>query len=287
MAQTINIAQLLAASGTVVDIAIEKIVLGGLTIGQLTLEGTSVDLASGSASLQNVRIVISLDIAFHWSVNVFFWSDSGTIDLGTLSFPLDLGNVVVPALNNIPLTIPNVVLTNLSAAMAPLTSVDLGGGAFRGVTATNLALPKNGFSLTGLGLGAVSVASLQAPEATVAKVSIQDFHPNANIVLPKATLGPLKIPGGSAASIQTTAGIGFSGIASQQSAGFSFGPVGASVSVTPSAFISIGSLMLMNVSLSASVTQAVLANIGVPIDIQGINLSMIDIGQINANNITL
>jgi hypothetical protein len=287
MAQTINIAQLLAASGTVVDIEIDKIVLGGLTIGQLTLEGTSVDLASGSASLHNVRIVISLDIQFHWSVNVFFWSDSGTIDLGTLSFPLDLGNVVVPALNNIPLTIPNVVLTNLTAAMAPLTSVDLGGGAFRGVTATNLALPKNGFSLTGLGLGAVSVASLQVAEATVAKVSIQDFHPNANVVLPKATLGPLKIPAGTAANIQTTAGIGFSGITSQQSAGFSFGPVGANVSVTPSAFVSIGSLLLQNVSLSASVTQAVLANIGVPIDIQGINLSMIDIGQINATNITL
>lgn len=287
MTQSINIAQITAASGTAVDIEIDKIVLGGLTIGQLTLQGTSLDIASGSAFLQNVRIVISLDFTFNWSVDVFFWSDSGSIDLGTLTFPVSLGNVAIPALNNIPLNIPNIVLANLSAAIAPLTSIDLGGGTFSGLTATNTVVPKSGFTLTGLGLGSVSISNLQVPEATMAAVSVQDFHPNANVVLPSATLSSLQLPSGTASDIQTTAAIGFTGIASRQSVGFGFGPVSASISVTPTAFVSIGSLLLSNVKLSGSVVQAILANVGIPVDVRGINLKMIDIGQINANAITV
>jgi hypothetical protein len=287
MTQTINIAQVTAASGTMVDIEIDKIVLGGVTIGQVVLNGTSLDIASGSAFLQNVRIVLTLDFFFNWSVNIWFWSDSGSINLGSLSFPLDLGNVLVPSLNHIPLNIPNIVLANLSAIVAPLTSVDLGGGSFTGLTATKIAIPKNGFTLTGLGLGSVSVSTVQVPQTAVAKVSVQDFHPNANIVLPSATLGPVQIPSGNVSNIQTTAPIGFNGIASQQGIGFGFGPVSASIMVTPTAFVSIGSLLLQGVSLSGSVAQAILANIGVPVDIRGINVSTIDIGQLDVNNITL
>ena len=287
MTQTIKIAQVAASSGTVVDLEIDKVVLGGVTIGQLVLQGTSLDIASGSAFLQNVRIVITLDFTFNWSVNVFFWSDSGSINLGSLSFGLDLGNVSIPALNNIPLNVPNVVIANLSAIIPPLTSVDLGGVSFSGLTATNIAIPKGGFTLTGLGLGSVSVSTLQLPETTVAKVSVRDFHPNANVVLPNATLGPVQLPSASAADIQTTAPVSFSGVASQQGIGFGFGPVSASISVTPTAYVSIGSLLLQGVSLSGSVAQAILANIGVPVDIRGINLSSIDIGQLDVNNITL
>jgi hypothetical protein len=287
MTQTIKVAQVTAASGTMVDIEIDKIVLGGVTIGQLVLQGTSLDVASGSAFLQNVRIVITLDFTFNWWINLGFWSDSGSANLGSLSFGMALGNVSIPSLNNIPLSIPNIVIANVSAIIAPLTSVDLGGGSFSGLTATNIAIPKSGFTLTGLALGSVSVSTVQLPETAVAKLSVQDFHPNTNIVLPSVTLGPVQLPSGSAADIQTTTPIAFNGIASQQGLGFSLGVLGGSILVTPTAYVSIGSLLLQGVSLSGTVTKAILDNIGVPVDIRGINLSSIDIGQIDANNITV
>jgi hypothetical protein len=287
MTQTINIGQVTAASGTMVDLEIDKIVLGGVTIGQLVVQGTSVNIASGSAFLQNVRIVITLDFTFDWWVNIGIYSDSGKKDLGSLSFPLDLGNVSVPSLNKIPVSIPNLAIANLSAITAPLTSADLGGGSFSGLTATKIAVPKAGFTLTGLGLGSVSVSTAQVPETAVAKVSIQDFRPNANIVLPSATLGPVQLPSASAADIQTTSPIGFNGSASQQGLGLNLGVLGGTINVTPTAYVSIGSLLLQGVSLSGTVAKAILENIGVPVDIRGINLSTIDIGQINVTNITL
>lgn len=287
MAQTFSIAQAGGASATVTDIKIDQIVLGGVTIGQLALEGTSLDLNSGSASLQSVRIVLTLDFQFNWWINLGFWSDSGTADLGSLSFALDLGNVSIPSLGNIPLAIPNIALASLNAAVAPIQAIDLGGGNLAGITATSITLPKNGFTLAGLGFGAVSIAGIQVPEATVAQFSIQEFHPNANIVLPSATLGPVQIPSASVADVQTTSPVSFSGSASQQALSLSLGVLGGSINVTPTAFVSIGALALYGVALTGTVTQAILKNIGVPVDIQGFSLNNIDIAQVAATNITL
>ena len=287
VAQTINIAQVAAASGTMAAIEIDKIVLGGVTIGTLTLSGTSLDIASGSALMQNVRVVMQLDFYFNWSVNVWFWSDSGSINLGSIYVPVNLGDVAIPSLNNIPLSVPNLAASSVSAVASPLTSVNLGGGSFTGLAATNLAIPQGGFTLAGLAIGAVSVASVQSPATSVAKVSVQDFHPNANIVLPNVTIGPVQLPSASAADIQATSSIYLTAIASQQGIGFGFGPVSAGLYVTPTAYVSIGALQLQGVSMSGSVAQAILANIGVPVDISGINLSTIDIGQLDVTNITI
>jgi hypothetical protein len=283
----INIAQAAGASATVADIKIDEIVLGGVTIGELSLQGASLDIASGSAALQNVRIVITLDFQFNWWINLGFWSDSGSADLGSMSFALDLGNVAIPSLGNIPLSVPNIALASLNAAFAPISSIDLGGGNLAGIAVTNMTLPKNGFTLTGLGFGAISVASIQVPEATAAQISIQDFHPNASIVLPSATLGPIQIPSASAADVATTSPVSFNGAASQQALAVSLGVLGGSINVTPTAFVSIGSLQLQGVALTGTVTQAILQNIGVPIDIHGFTMNSIDIAQVTATNITL
>lgn len=287
MAQTVNISQVNAVSGTISDVKIDQIVLGGVTIGQLVLQGTSLNLAAGSAFLDNVRIVVTLDFAFDWWINLGFWSDSGSANVGSLSFGLGLGNVSIPSLNNVPLSVPNVVVANLSAVVAPVTAIDLGAVTFGALSAANIALPKNGFTLTGLGLGAISLASLQIPETAIGSFAIQDFHPNAKIVLPNASVGPIQIPSASVADIQGTAPVNVTGTASQQSLDMNLGVLGGSLNITPTAYVSIGALQLQNVSLSGAVTQAILENIGVPVDIRGINLNTIDIGQINAVNLAL
>jgi hypothetical protein len=283
----INIAQLAAASGTVADIKVGEIVLGGVTIGQLTLENTSLAINAGSAALTGVRVVVNLDFQFDWWINLGFWSDSGSADLGSLSFGIDLGSVAIPSLNHIPLSIPNIVVSNLSAAVAPVANIDLGGGTLTGLAADQIALPKNGFTLSGLGLGAVSIASLQAPEGTAASFTIQEFHPNANVTLPSATLSSVQVPSATAADVEATATVSFNGTASPQVLPLSLGVLGGSINVTPTAFISIGTLQLTGVALSGSVAQAILSNIGVPVDVKQINLNAIDISQFNVTGISL
>jgi len=287
MAQTISIAQASAASAVAADIKIDQIVLGGVTIGELSLDNTTLDINSGSASLDSVRMVLSLDFKFDWWINLGFWSDSGNSDLGSLSFALELGDVSIPSLGNIPLAVPNIALAGLEAAFAPVTSIDLGGGNIAGIAATNIALPKNGFTLTGLGFGAVNIGSIDVPEAAAAQFTVQDFHPTASIVMPSATIGPVQVPSASASDIQTTSPVSFNAAASQQALSLSLGVLGGSINVIPTAYVSIGALALRGVTLTGTVAQAILKNIGVPVDIQGISMNDIDIAQLNATSITL
>jgi hypothetical protein len=282
-----NCAQLSAASGTVADIRVGEIVLGGVTIGQLTLEGTSLDVAAASASLTGVRIVVNLDFQFDWWMNLGFWSDAGSADLASLSFGIDLGSVAIPSFNRVPLSVPNIVLANLNAAVAPLASVDLGGSSFTGLTATNISLPKSGFTLSGLGLGAVSIADVQAPDASAASLAFQDLHLNANLVIPSATLNSVQLPTSSAADVEAGSTVSITGVAGQQSLSLSLGVLGGSINVIPTVYISIGTLQLTGVALSGAVTQAILQNIGVPVDIKQIGMGDIAMTQVSANNITL
>jgi hypothetical protein len=284
MVRRINIAQILAASGNLGDIEVDKIVLGSAHIDQLIVQGTTLDLHSGSAFLQNVRTILDLNLSLDWSVSIGFASASGTINLGTLSFGINLGNILVPTLNNIPISIPQISASNVTADIAPISNIDLGGGTF---TAVNATIPANGFQLTGLGLGSLSLSTLQVPQTTVDKVSIQDVSPNRNIVVPSVQLNQLQLPAAAAADIQTTAPIAFTAIASAQGVSASAGVISVSLWATPVIHISIGSLLLQNVSISGTVNRATIQNVSVPVDIRGVNLKTISIGQIDVNNITL
>jgi hypothetical protein len=283
----INVGQLLASSGTIADIEIDKIVVGSATIGQLTLQGLALDIQSGSAFLQNVRTVLQLQCTLNWSYDIGIASDSGSDSLGSLSFPINIGNLQVPSLNNIPLSIPTFAASNISATIPPIAALDLGGGSFSGVTATNAALPTNGFQLTGLGLGSVSVSNVQVPNASVSKVSIQQFKPNANVVVPSVEVDQIHLPSAHASDIQTAAPIGFDAVAAARGISANFGIFSLTLSVTPIAHINIGSLLLQGVSISGSVSKASVSNIGIPVDVRGINLKTITIEQIQVDNVTV
>jgi hypothetical protein len=288
MTQTVNVAQVAAASGNVLDIKVGKVALGGVTIGQLTLQNTSLDVNSGSAFAQNVRTIMHLEFDLDWWWSVGFAGDSGSTDIGGLSIPFDLGNILIPSLNNIPLSIPSVVASNVTAQVEPITALDLGGGSFSGVNASSIAIPQGGFTLAGLQVASVSLASASVPRTSVGSVSIQDFHPNANVTLPMLQLGPITISAANAGNIATTTAIAFNGSASKQTGpGFDFGAFGGTISVVPTFYVSIGSLLLNGVSLSLSVQHAILQSLGVPVDAQDIALSGVNVDNLVATNITI
>jgi hypothetical protein len=141
--------------------------------------------------------------------------------------------------------------------------------------------------LTGLGVSGVSVASVQVPQTTVAKVTVQDFHPNANVVMPSVQLSNLNLPNAKAADIQTTSAINFDADATSRGLSLSLGVVGGTIWVTPIAHIGIASLLLQGVTVSATIPSATIQNLSVPVDVRGINVSSISVGQVNVSNMSL
>jgi hypothetical protein len=286
---TIGIAQAQVASGQIGEIEIDKIAPGPAQVGALSLTGTSLAINSGSAFLRNVRFVLHLEITVTYSYDFGFGiSGSGSEPIGSITFAMNAGDVLVPALNNIGLSVPKLTATNVTTSIAPIVNLILGGGGFTGIEADTIKTPSGGFQLGGLGLGAISIASVQVPDALVGKVSIADFSPQGNVVIPSVQLNNIHLPQASAADIKSTAPFAVNNIqASSQGLTVPLGPFSFGVFVTPTINTSIGSLELIGVSISGSVAQAEIQNISVPIAISGINLKTITIGAVDITNITL
>jgi hypothetical protein len=286
---TIGVANVKAATGQIASIEIDKIAPGPARVGQLSLTDTALKINSGTAYLQNVRFLLQLEFTLGYWYNFGFGiSGSGSENLGSIAFALNAGNVLVPTLNNIALSIPSVTASDVTASIAPIVNLALGGGGFTGLAADTVAVPSGGFQLGGLGLGAVSIASVQVPNALVGSVSIQQFSPSGNIVVPSVGLTQIQLPSASAPDIQSADPVAVNNIqASAQGVAANFGVFGVSIMVTPIINTYIGALTLSGVTISGSVAQANLQNVSVPIVITGINLKTIAIGGIDINNITL
>jgi hypothetical protein len=285
---TIHIAEVQTASGQVASIEVDKITPGEAHVGGLSLTNASFAINAGTALLQNVRFLLRLEFTLTYWYNFGFFSGSGSDNLGTIAIPFNAGDVVVPSLNNIGLNIPNIGATNVSASIAPIVNFVLGGAGFTNLVADTVTLPSAGFQLGGLAVGPVSIASLQVPDALVAKVSIATFNPTGNVVVPSVQLNNINLPSASAGDIQSASPITISNItASAQGVSGNFGIFGIGIMVTPVINTFIGSLQLSNVKISGNVGAAQIQNISVPIAISGINLKTISIAGIDVTNITL
>lgn len=288
LTKKINIKQLLAASGSLGDIDIEKIVFGTVKIDQVTLQNTSLKVQSASAFLKNVRIILTIDISFKFTVdlpivpNINF----GPSHIGTLSFPVSVGNIDVPSLQNIPITIPNVSVPDVTANVPPITNLDLGGGTFTSLEANSTTTPADGFQVSGLGLGDLTLSNLKLPRTVTQSASIQEFKPNSNIVIPSAQLSGLNLP---AVKINDISANAFNFIAdpSAQNINISAGPLGGVITLTPTAHVYVDSLELTGVSVPVTVGQTTVEKISLPVDIRGINLKNIEISQLNVNGLSL
>lgn len=285
VSRKINIAQLAAGSGTIRDIDIDKVVLGEAHIDKVILEGTKAGIHSGSAFLQNVRVLLELKLSLDWWVDVWVYEDSGTESLGSMSFRLPIGNVQVPSLEDIDLSIPSLSVDNLSADISPISNLDLKGGTFNELDARETKLPASGFQLNGLGLGNFSLSGVQVPKTTTKEATIDRFRPNSDITLPGAQISQIQIPSAVAGTIQSGP-IDVDGVATRRGVGVNFGIFGVTFWVQPVAHINIDSLTLQDVSLSAAINQAKIENVTIPVDIRGIKLKDIEINQVEINNIT-
>lgn len=288
LAKKINIAELMAASGSMRDLKISKVDLGEAKIEKLTLQGTAATLHSASALAKNVRIVLHLSFVLEYWIWMPWPFDDihGSASLGTLNIPMNLGNISIPSLENIDLTIPTVAVENLNADMPPITNLNLGGGSFNNLKATKTTLPADGFQVNGLNIGGFSLSNIGVPKTYTQEATLQQFKPSLDLVLPGAQVAQLQIPSTTIPTIQTNA-FSFPASASAQCTGtLNLGVLKVRLCVHPSVDVSIASLYLQDVALSATINQAKIENIHIPINIHGVTINDLSMVNLNVNNVS-
>src|SRR5881397_2971996 len=103
-----SVPQTRIAKVSVQQVDIGQLSAGPLSIGKLVLDTVHVGVSTGTVRLRNLRVTVSLRMTLDWKVVVvipwvgrFEWGS--TIDFGTQSVTVPLGNVAVPGLQTLSL----------------------------------------------------------------------------------------------------------------------------------------------------------------------------------------
>jgi len=282
-----NIDQVKADSGNIGDLDVDKIILGNANIDSIVLSDTNASLNGAQAFLQNVRSVLELRISVDWGIDLgWFGSWDGTINLGSLNFGFNLGNVEVPSLSDIDMHIPSINIPNASLSLQPVNNLDLGGAQLRKLQVDNTDAPSGGFTLSGMGVGSVAINDVSIPRTSTEKVTVEEFSPTQNITLPGASVSNLQVP---AAQIDNISAGGFdlSAIASRRCLGADIGILALHVCVQPVIHMDIGSMLIQDAELSARVRKLDINEISIPVTLKGIQMRKLNLNSVKINKISL
>jgi hypothetical protein len=221
---------------------------------------------------------VSVDIPL---VGSFGWD--GSIDFGTHSLPVRLGDVSVPGLQSLSIDLASVSANNVNAVIGAIRNLRLGPVVAEQIRANNAVAPTPDFSLTGFGLGSLEVDGVSVPGATATDTTIARLHGDAfppgdvtisGLALPQASLGQIASQG-----LDTRA------TSNPLILSADAGVLKVSLSLTPSARMEADELRLSNVRASASVGAVVLRNVVLPYDVLDVKLSQLGIETIQVPRI--
>jgi hypothetical protein len=268
------------------QVKVGEIRVGTVEIDRLTLSNVHVETATGKAELHNVRLDLTLKFSLDWRVGItidaprpvpdFDISDSGTLDLGTLTLGIGFPDIEVPGLANLTLDIASLPVEDVTAAIGALRNLDLGSVLAEQIRAQNVVTPQGGFYLNGLGLGSARVTGVSVPDVAVSSASVGRISggtlPIADLTIPSVELPQATIPTLTSDSIDATT----RPIETRLPAA-DVGLLAAQLKVTTTARLRVDELTIKDVQASAEIGEIALKNVVLPFEVLGVTLSGIDL----------
>jgi hypothetical protein len=288
--RTVDIAQLLVASGTIGSLRVGGVQLGQATVDRLVIRGITTSVHSGKASFESVRSIIRVEVIVDWWYNILFSSGSGRETFTSPLIPLEVGNLLVPSLQDIDVAVPEVTVENAHAQLAPVTNLDLGGARFDDVRANATKLPSDGFDVSGLEFGALTISEVGVPATATQSVSVARFRPNGNVTLPTLEVSGIEIPAAQAPRVVSSNPVNVFDLQPQDPypvGGLDLGVFGFSIAVKPFVDLQIGVLTLDDVGLRASIDSLGVEGVTTPVTVQDIALGDVRLQQVTVNQITV
>lgn len=211
------------------------------------------------------------------------WSWSGTIDLGTQSVTVPLGNVSVPGLQSQSLDLGSLSVDDLSAVIGPLRNLRLGALVAEQVALEDVELPAAGFGLAGLALGGARLDGVGVPGVSAAEATVERLRGQA-LPLGGLTIPDFALPAASLGQITSDA---FDAGATSNPLVFAAdaGVLRVSLTVTPGAHMHADEQRLSNVRATASVGQIELQDVVLPYDVLDVTLSQLGLETIDVPTI--
>lgn len=289
----ISLPKFVSASGSTSSIKIDEIRLDDATVDQVNAEDVKIELDTGNVVLRDVRTVVRLRITFNYGIHIplpwpipdFDLDGSTTVE--SWPIPFNVGNVDIPALNNVDLDIPSATLEDIEASLDPIKGLDLGSGTFKGVNLDDTVLPAAGFGLGGMSLGALNLNGVSVPSVSAARFSLDEFSPDAKLVFPSISIKNVELPSVSAPDVSSEGPVVVPEVTSStQHIPLLRGILTASVDIDPTMDIIIGSMDIDNMSAVSSVKKIDIRDMRVSVGVSGVTLDGLELNSVEVESIS-
>ena len=290
----ISLPKFISASGSADSIKIGEIRLSDTTVDHINVEGVKTELDTGTAALDEARAIVSLRIIFNYGIHIPLpWpfrdiNIDDSVTVGTIRFPFEIGDITIPALNNIDLDIPSATLEDIQASLEPVSDLDLGGGAFNGLKLDDTVLPTAGFGLSGLSVGTINLNEVSVPAISSARLSVDEFSPNNALLLPSIRIENIELPSIAAPTVMSEGPIVVPDI---KSADRSIplirgGILEASITVEPTFTMVINQMVINNISATSTIRKIDLRDLQSTVQLSDVTLNGLELNAVELENIT-
>lgn len=291
----INLPKFISASGNASSIKIDEIRLGEASVDRVEIEDVKTELDTGMVTIENARAIVSLRISFNYGLHINLpWpipdiNIDDSISIGTIRFPFDIGDITIPALENVDLVIPSALLEDIQASLEPVNNLDLGGGSFTGIKLDDTVLPSAGFALGGLSLGALNLNDVNVPSVSAARLSVDGFSPDKPLLLPSISIKNIELPSTSAPQVKSEAPVVVPDVSSESRniPLISRGPLRASIDIDPTLTFAISSMVINDISAISTIEKIDLKDTQSTAQISGVAVDGLDLNSVELESVTI
>ena len=296
----VNVPALDVNQASLQTIDIGTAAIGPITVGSLVVSNTDLNMAVNNLLLQDVTVTMSIHFRFMWNIHIGLpdgipdFDVGDTYDLGSLDFPpfglppLAIGDVTIPGITNIHLSIPTITASTVSVNASPLP-LHLDNAIANQIHGTNATLPVGGFSIAGLSLNSVDGTAIAVPDAHLDSATINHFH-GPPIHVATFALDTMNIPSLAIPHATSLAPLEVPAQLPEYSIGFGtphHSLLSIRIYARPFVHMHVGHLELTDATASATVGSITLHNVNLPFDVLNLTLANVGINtvQIPAFNV--
>lgn len=275
--------------GSVNSINVGQVGIGPVTIGQLVVSDLELNTSADRAVLRNFVVTVTYNMKLDWHLHIDLPNndidESGTEDLDSPTFIIGFGDLRIPGLEKLKIEIAKLAVDNPAATIDAVSNIQLGAAVAEQIQAKNVKLPTAGFSLSGLGFGALNVGGFGAPAATIDSVSIGRVHgdttPFGQMTLSNLAVPAVTIPDIVAQGVDTTA------TPKPKAFHMDLGCLDLVLKVNPTAQAHVDELIIADIKGSTSIGKIELHNVVAPYELLNLTLSQIGIDNISVPTIAI
>ena len=272
---------------TVGQISVGQLDAGPLRVGRLVVNDARTSVRTGVAAFRNLRVELQLELRLRWRVTVdlgFFdktWD--GSIDLGVHKPVLAVGDLTLPGLQRLDLSLASVAVEDVRAEVGPLRDLTLGGVTAERVRIADLTVPLQDFTIDGLGLGGFSVEGLGVPAASAGGTTIAHLRGQA-LPLGTVVVPAVELPAASAGRV-AAAGLDTTAVSNPSAFTADTGLLEVTLEVTPASRLIADQLILDGVDVALRIGSIELHDVVLPYELLDLRLSQIGIDTLDVPKI--